>query len=199
MNNYPEGNVPPTKTTKPIQNNGRRNTTILSASITRPIDMIKFNNLLVNNYAKKRPFGGATASQLNHYVHATLQDDKPDIIIISAGSNNLTKKRNQSIVETANEIVEIVKTCRNGGVSRILVSSITYRPLYKDKINQINDLLKYYAGIYDFEYIDNSSIWENHIKRDGVHLNQEGICILADNFLNYLNRPSLSPFNAIWN
>ena len=208
VNHFPERNVLPAKvnitnsnsyTKSPRLANGRRKTTIISASITRPIDMNQFNDLLVNNYALKRPFGGATASQLNHYVKATLQEDNPDTIIICAGSNNLTKKRNQTTEETANEIMEIVKTCQKGGVSRIFVSSITYRPLHQDKINKINDLLKHYAGIYNFEFIDNNSIRSHHIKNDGVHLNQEGIRILADNFLNYLNRPSLLPFNSIWN
>ena len=95
------------------------------------------------------------------------------------------------------EILDIVNTCRNGGVKRIYVSSITYRPSHQVKINEINKLLKYYAGIYKYEFIDNSSIKEVHLKRDGVHLNYQGTCLLADKFLAHLNN-DLLPFESIW-
>ena len=41
---------------------------IISDSITKPIDMLEFNNRLENRDAVKRAFPGATASQINHYV-----------------------------------------------------------------------------------------------------------------------------------
>ena len=128
-----------------------RKIAILSASITKPIDMIEFNKCV------KRAFGGATASQLNHFVQATLKEDRPDTMIINAGTNNFTKKR-QSPEETAEEIIEIVKMCRYGGVKDIFVSSITCRPLYQTQINEVNKLLRYYAGSYNYKFIDNTCI-----------------------------------------
>ena len=121
----------------------------------------------------------------------------PDTIIINAGTNNLTKKWWQTEHEIAKEIIDIVKTCVREGVKNIFVSSIMYRQTYQPKIDKINDLLQYNAGIYGYKYIDNSCIRKEHVKKDGVHLNKEGICIFANNFLAHLNRPSL-PFDNIW-
>ena len=175
----------------------RRKIAIISASITKPINIVEFNRLVKNGDAIKRAYGGATASQLNFHAQAILDADKPDTVIINGGTNNLTKKRSQTVQETVMEIMDIVKSCRSGGVKRIYVSSITCRPSYQGKIDEINKLLQYYAGIYKYEYIDNSCIKEVHLKRDGVHLNYQGTCLLADNFLTPLNN-FIYPFESIW-
>ena len=54
--------------------------------------MVKFNNELTNTITLKRAFPGATTLQLNHFVKASLNNDRPDKIIICGGTNNLTKK-----------------------------------------------------------------------------------------------------------
>ena len=118
-------------------------------------------------------------------------------MIINAGTNNFTKKR-QSPEETAEEIIEIVKTCLHGGVKDIFVSSITCRPSYQTQINQVNKLLQYYAGAYNYKFIDNACIRSAHLQRDGVHLNKEGICILAKNFLAHINVNSVTFIESIW-
>ena len=170
---------------------------ILSDSIAKPIDMVKFNELLKTGDAYKRAFGGATASQLNYYVHAALNEDHPDTVIICVGSNNLTKK-NQTPQEITQEIINVVKTCRNGGINDVFVSSITCRPEYQSKINEVNQLLNYYAGIFNYEFIDNACIRREHLRRDMLHLNKEGTRILTSNFLTHVNRLSLLPFHCSW-
>ena len=95
--------------------------------------------------------------------------------------------------------MDIVNTCRSNGIKRIFVSSITCRPHYQPKVDKANDLLRYYAGIYKFVYIDNACIQSEHInKRDGVHLLKEGVWLLCNNYLSHINSQSLSPFNSIW-
>ena len=44
--------------------------------------MVEFNELLLNGSAVKQAFGGATASQLNHFMHVTLAEDRPATVII---------------------------------------------------------------------------------------------------------------------
>ena len=66
------------------------------------------------------------------------------------------------------------------------------------KINEINKLLEYYAGIHDYEFIDNGCIGREHLQRDQLHLNREGISILTNNFLSHVNSISLLAFNNIW-
>ena len=92
VSEYPERNtikMPLKNVAKSI--NKEKKIAIVSASITKPINMNKLNESIVNGYAVKRAFGGATASQLNYYIHATLNEDKPGTVIIDAGTNNLTK------------------------------------------------------------------------------------------------------------
>ena len=160
--------------------------------------MVEFNNYLTNGQAMKRAHGGATASQLSYYVLAALKEDKPSTILINAGINNLTKKWGQTEEEIAKEIVEIVKISKREGVRDIFVSSIIHRPKYQSKIEKINQLLRYNAEIYGYQFIDNEYIRDEHLKKDGVHLNKEGVCILANNFLSYLNRSILLPFHNVW-
>ena len=110
------------------------------------------------------------------------------------------------------EIIDIVETCRRGGVQTIFISSLTCRPSYQREINEIINLLKYYADIYNFTFIDNGRIRKEHLwkdgvhlngegiskNKDGVHLNDEGISILTNNYITHLNRPSLARFHSIW-
>ena len=117
----------------------RIKTVIISDSIPKRIDMREFNDLLKNGAAYKRAFSGATASQLNHYVKATLVEDKPDSIIICAGTNNLTKKQ-QTVQETTKEIISIAETCRHNGVNTIYISSLICRPSHQKEINDINNV-----------------------------------------------------------
>ena len=159
--------------------------------------MREFNDIVVNGDAIKRAYGGAIAARLNYYAKAIIEDDKPDRIIICAGTNNFTKTM-QSAEEITEEIMDIVNTCRSNCIKQIFVSSITCRPNHQTKVDKVNNLLKYYAGIYKFIYIDNSCIKSEHINRDGVHLSKEGVQLLSNNYLAHINSHSLSPFKSIW-
>ena len=131
------------------------------------------------------------------YVPAILKDDLPDTVIIWAGSNNITKKK-QPINDIAKEIINIAKSCRKGGVKSVLISFLTCRPYFQKDIEEINKILNYYASIYNYVFIDNTCISKEHLWKDGLHLNKEGISLLANNYLTFLNRPSLLPFRSIW-
>ena len=164
---------------------------IFCDSIAKPIDMIKFNHRLQKGTAFKRAFPGATASQLNYYVQPSIKDEKPDSVIICIGTNNLTKKI-QTVQETVDEIMDIVSTCRAGGVNDIYVSSLVCRPTQQTKINEINYLLQVNAKNYNYKFIDNVCIESRHLWKDRVHLNKEGTRLLANNFLWHLNNCSFS-------
>ena len=78
--------------------------------------------------------------------------------------------------------------CRNGGVNNIIVSSITPRPAFKAKLEEVNRLLRLNASTHNYIFCDNSNINRNHIWNDNVHLNNEGITLLAINYLDILQR-----------
>ena len=135
----------------------KRKILILSASITKPINMVKFNEEITNGYAVKRAYGGATTTRLKHYVKGDLAVDKPDTIIINGGTNNFTKT-SLSDEEIVDEICEIVDICRQYGIKSIFVSSITCRPEFQRRVDAINKLLKEKAIKYNYEFIDNARI-----------------------------------------
>ena len=118
-------------------------------------------------------------------------------MIICVGTNNLTKKK-QNPLDITNEIINIAETFRKGGVQKTFISSLTCRRSHQREINEVNKLLMYYASIYNYTYIDNACIRNEHLWKDGLHLNAEGTSILAENYVSYLNRPSLLPFVKIW-
>ena len=103
------------------------------------------------------------------------------------GTNNLSNK-NQTANETVKEITDIANACHNTGVNKVYVSGLTCRPLYQAKINKINRLLRTNVVTRNFEFIDNENIIHHkHLWRDKLHLNKEGIILLANNFLHFLN------------
>ena len=103
--------------------------------------MIEFGKQLVNGVAVKRSFPGATTTQMSHYVMPHLKEEIPDQVIIHVGTNNLSKKSHQSEIDVVNEINEIVNICHREGVNEVFVSSLTCRPKYQHKVEQINYLL----------------------------------------------------------
>ena len=117
------------------------------------------------------------------------------IAIIHVRTNNITKK-NQTEVEMFNEIMEVVKTCKNSGVNAIYISSLTRRPRYQEKLHSINRLLSQNADRLENYFIDNRNIKANHLWRDNLHLNDQGIGILARNFVEIVNR--MFTYNSTW-
>ena len=83
--------------------------------------------------------------------------------------------------------MNIVRVCRTNDVNDIYVSGITCRRKYERKISDINNILFDNQEMNGFIYIDNNDIHYHHIWKDGVHLNNEGIVVLANNFIKALN------------
>ena len=159
--------------------------------------MLEFNNHLKNRDSVKIAFPGATVSQINHYVHASLIEDNLTTLVICARTNKLTKK-NQTADQTAQEIIEIAKSCHQDGVSNIFVSGITCRPKFKVKIAESNKLLKYNAvflilhTLITLTFVNNICGKMIYILTERVHT------FLANNYLAHFNRPALLPFDKIW-
>lgn len=168
-----------------------KTTVVFSTSMTKGINVRNFNNNYKLGTARFRRFPGAKSKQLKHYVLPTLTDDKPQVVLLQCGGNDLpTGRANPTPVEdVANEIIEIAKTCENYGVENILISSvITRKQDYMDRRRkELNDLLIEMCYNLGFIYIDNDNIKHEHLYHDGVHLNHDGSNILSNNYLHSLN------------
>lgn len=82
------------------------------------------------------------------------------------------------------------------GINETFVSGLTVRRGYHHQIKVINEILHKKAGTCNFTFIDNSNIRSQHLRNDGLHLEYEGTCILANNFIDALNNVSI--FNSFY-
>ena len=182
--------VPGNSTYANMTNNGKK-VCLFGASIVQRINIRDFNNCLENKNAIKSCFPGATVSRGIYHMKPTLEEDNPDIVVLSFGTNNLTKKKHQIEEDIVNEIIQMVEECRNMGVNEIFVAGLIVRRGFYNKINVINKMLERQASISNFTYIDNNNITNQHLRNDGLHLEQEGTVILAKNFIKSLNKISI--------
>ena len=51
-----------------------------------------------------------------------------------------------------------------------------------------HNYLKDLCGFYGFSFIDNSSITENYLHHDEIHLNKAGSFLLGQNFVGHFNK-----------
>ena len=105
-----------------------KNIKIISDSIPKGLRMYEFNRYIKSGKASIITFPGATAKRLSHYCLPTLIDDKPEVVVIHAGCNDLSTKRgevlNRNIKEVTDDIINIGKKCMEHGAKKICISSI---------------------------------------------------------------------------
>ena len=171
-----------------------KNIKIICDSIPKGLRMYEFNKYVESGRASIATFPGATAKRLLHYCLPTLADEKPEVVVIHVGCNDLSTKRgealNQTVVnEVADVIIDMGKVCIKNGVNKVFISSIVCsKNFMKQKlINELNDVLKERCVVYGFVFINNSNIKKEHLWKDGTHLVEEGKVILAKKFIKSLN------------
>ena len=100
-----------------------------------------FNNSLSTGRAYLNVFRGSTIKRINHNVTPTLAQDKPDVIVIHVGCNDITKQ-NMNIVnpsKLADGIINKGKSCASYSVKDIILPSIlTKRCIKLTKTGQEN-------------------------------------------------------------
>ena len=142
--------------------------------------MNEFNYYVKIGRVFRKSFPGATAKELAHYAILPLKEDKPDIVIINIGTNNLNKL-------DATDIFKLIELCKSYRVDQVYVSGITHREQYVKKITEINNYLRGRQYANDYSFIENDNITKEDLYHDDVHLNTFGIRKLANKFITALN------------
>ena len=143
-----------------------------------------------NVFVVRQAISGATASHICHYSEILLKD-KPDSIIIHAGTNDVhgRNSENLSAESVACELIRTGVKARNAGVQNIMISALL--PINDIKANEkaleINSHLRDHCKAYNFVYVDNSNMTTGDLY-DAVHLTREGRVVLVDNFAFYMNK-----------
>ena len=159
---------------------------LITDSLCSRIKMKNFNRFINSGRAYRKAFPGGTSDEIAYYCMHTLSTNNPDTVIINAGSNDLQNMECDAIAEN---IFRIVDQCQLYGVNNVYVSSMIYREGLMHKVTEVNNILKGNELSNNYVLIDNSNVTSYHIWSDKIHPNNEGLTVLANNFINALNKP----------
>ena len=100
----------------------------------------------------------------------------------------------------ANEIIDVGKTCNKYGVSDVFIPSLVSNRNYRKQalINELNARLKVMCENVGFVFITHDQIRREHLWKDGMHFQESGKILLANNYIYFLNNflnkaPSVLP------
>ena len=123
--------------------------------------------------------------ELAHYCRPTLGKGNIDAIIIHVGTNCLASDDPDTI---AKDVQEIVKVCKEYGINDIFVSGITYREYFENEILNFNNFLMSSQSYHNFTFISNENIIISDLWKDRIHLNENGLSKIANNFIKAMKR-----------
>ena len=163
---------------------------IFSDCIPRGIRLREFNYWLHKGYAQLKSFPGGTSNELLYYVEPTLQNKNFDDALLHVGVNDLLNDESQDSVQNLlDNLRQIGLKCKSAGVKRVLISGIVVNnKLTSAYISSVNQRISNMCRDNSFVFIDNNNIPTPSLFRDGLHLLEVGKRILANNFIDNLNR-----------
>ena len=92
------------------------------------------------------------------HIQPDLIDDKPDVVVIHAGCNDIpnTSLEPRTIAEG---IIKLGKICKNYNTNDIFISSLTCRSrsYLNTRVKSVNGILIDLCKVYKFHYKDNST------------------------------------------
>ena len=148
-------------------------------------------NEKINGKVYFNVFWSANIKRVHHFIQPTLHEDKPYTKLIYIGSNDIipSKQRDLNVNDVVQIIIDTGLYCRECDVKDVIISSILVKPnFYLTKIiRQIDYLLSEYCVSNNFHYLTNDNISRQNLWKDGIHLNNVGNNILAENFISYVN------------
>ena len=147
---------------------------------------IQENDLNKQHDVQIKQHGGASTEDIKDHIKPVLRK-KPNLIIVHAGTNDLTNDRVNTI-DNWNEIIKSAK--RESPDTEIVFSTLTIR---KDRVGMpkrvkaVNNKIREFCEKNNVEVILNANVDENCLSARKLHLNQRGNSVLARNFLNFIN------------
>ena len=138
-----------------------------------------------NGQVQVKTHAGATAEDIIDYIKPTIRQ-KPDIVIIHSGTNDLIKDVNT--MSRVRKVVAAVKEIDTEGKINLGFSGIVAR----DDINKEEDIvitnnrLEKYCKGNEFFFINNSNIDVSCLNKSKLHLNRKATHYLANNFRKHI-------------
>ena len=144
INMYPERDRLPSKSDYPKVNQTKK-IRIMSDSITKGIRVKEFNSCLQNGNSRFKIFPGASVENLDYYANPTLEQERPDIVVIHVGINNLLSDHlsEMSDEDIAKQILDIGKKCKRYGVKKVFISALVIsRRVNPNRIENLKDTVR---------------------------------------------------------
>ena len=144
INMYPERDRLPSKSDYPKVNQTKK-IRIMSDCITKGIRVKEFNSYLQNGNSRFKIFPGASVEKLDYYVNPTLEQERPEIVVIHVGINNLLSDHlsEMSDEDISKQILDIGKKCKRYGVDKVFISALVIsRRVNPNRIENLNKLIK---------------------------------------------------------
>ena len=163
------------------QDNRKKKVTITGDSM---LNGINERGLSKHQKVKVKNFSGGTGETIVENLD-NLIDDKPDCLIIHAGTNDITKGINT--LNCAKKILKKVKQVSPN--TKVVFSSLITRKDKKDldkKVVEVNGRLKNFCSQKNIDFIENTNLKEEHLGNKKLHLNKRGNTVFASNLLKYL-------------
>ena len=159
---------------------------IFSDSIPKNLRMNEFNKYMAVGKAEMNAHPGATTTKLHEKVFESLEKENTGAVLLHVGVNDILNGAEDEIV--INNIMNIGITCRDHGVEEIFISSIIYSAKIDMRtLNSINKQIQERCIHYGFIFVNNNNINFTNLWMDGIHLDDHGKTILANNFLRFFN------------
>ena len=152
-----------------------KNVVIFTDSMLKSLRKKEFNKYL-NGGIDLKPFPGSKAKQMDHRIIPNLEEHQYDAAAIHVGHNDLLKSRtNINVSEIAKDIIDIALHCRSHNIATIFISGIVYSTkVSHTKIQKLNELLLSQCTKYGFHLVDNGGVFKENLRKDGVHLVENG-------------------------
>ncbi len=179
------GHSPGPQRTK--QDHGRRKpkVTVLASSMGRNLATELNQRGHVDCYGSTN--SSATAENLTAKAADVVRINDPDYVVLMAGTNNISNgERPRDVIS---KMDSLAKECKaNNCDATVVVSSILHRtdkPELNRNITVINRVLRQKAEESGFVFMNsNAKISPSHLRRDGLHLNREGVTVMAQTIEN---------------
>ena len=126
---------------------------------------------------------GAKITAIKDQLIPALQHTAYDSVIIHAGKNDLNESQPEDVIKGLNEMAEAAIKIRPS--IKVSVSGLISQrdENANEKIMHINHTLKAVCVSRGWLFIDNARVKVEHLKNKGIHLNGDGVKILASNFI----------------
>ena len=160
---------------------------IFSDSSLKNLRMEEFSSFVKEGEVYLKAFPGARANQLNYQTIPAIQGNNYYAAAIHVGINDLLSS-NKSVSDICRDIISIGLTCRSNNISKVFISSIAY----SSKINTVL-MQRLNRALYDecrqngFTFVDNGAVTESDLWVYGIHLQESGKRIIANNLIKSFN------------